>query len=104
MPYILDPQKHGQHYLQDATRHPMHHHPSVRERILMMPTCQRCGAVAFRHRRPDNVLCPICGHEGPPGPPLVQRWREASGNPPVPDQAAEPDDSGLDDLPDGGVE
>jgi ribosomal protein L37AE/L43A len=72
----VDLDRHRRNYLQEALNHPLARHRDIQHRVLDMPTCQRCGALALRHQQPQMVLCPKCGHHGPAGPPLHLRMRE----------------------------
>lgn len=66
-------------YLKYATEHPFAKRPDVRGRVLDLPACKKCERVAFRHE--GGVRCPICGYEGPAGPPIKMRVKEhTAGN------------------------
>lgn len=73
-----DRERQRREYLRDALKHPLARLRPVRQRVMDLPTCKKCGAVAFRHGAPDRVRCPKCGYEGPAGPPLKIRAREIS--------------------------
>lgn len=55
-------------YLEHAMQHNLVRHPSLSERVLDMPSCRKCERVALRHGK--GVRCPVCGYEGPGGPPI----------------------------------
>lgn len=62
-------------YLKHALQHPMAQRADVARRVFNMPICPKCERLAFRHKSKNNVKCPVCGYEGPPGPQFGQHMR-----------------------------